>query len=82
MQLLALKRRTWKSIPSDMWRGHLIKQGQTDFEFNKITASLSYSLCRRSGTAKPQEAGSPFGSWHLSARGDEISNTLKWTGDK
>ena len=35
-----------------MWRGHLIKQGQTDFEFS--------------------DTASPFGSWHLSARCDEI----------
>ena len=56
MQLLSLKRRTWKSIPSDIWRGHLIKLGQTDFEFSD-TASLSYSTLQEEGTTKPRAHG-------------------------
>lgn len=39
-----------------MWRGHLIKQGQTDFEFND-TASLSYSTLQEERTTKPRAPG-------------------------
>lgn len=66
-----LKRRTWKSIPSDMWRGHLIKQDRQIPEFND-TALPSYSTLQEERTTKPRAPDRPLCSWHLSARGDEI----------